>query len=353
VAREFLAAWMGRNGRCGEARRIAQKRTSSSVEAPTPAVFQKMLDHEDVGRPFIRFEDSEIAHTIHHIVSLGRININSKLTIACNQRLHCILKRTFKNWEIINADALPSGPEVYSEAIPYIVEQLNGSGQVGPSIKAAVTRELQTSKSPIRVGITWRSSLRLDPSSFLASKASVREDLMRQMSPRFDARGGMWRKMVPLGAFQPFFDDRRFHITSVQYGISQEEQKIIRTVLKDRIHFTDNDFLDDFDDIAEVLSGLHAVVSVPNSHAHMAAALGISTHVLLHEVPVQLWECCAQDGVYRDLTLHRKPVVRDPSAQYSFQYSGDWRGTVDAARCSILKSWSNDKAEKSEGADAN
>jgi hypothetical protein len=248
-----------------------------------------------------------------------------------------MLKKAFPNWCFVEADAFTEAPVVAHDALPHIVNELEAGRRDAKPLRREGLEPRPKNQNVLTVGITWRSSLRLNPETFAANPQELRLDLVRQLGGDFDAQASIWRKIVPLSAFRPFFDDSRFQLISIQYGVSEEEKRLLNDTFGDKIRFLDVDFAADFSEVAAKVQELDAVVAIPNSHAHLAAALGVSTHVLMHETPVPVWASYANDPIYQDVTLHRKPVQKGPDGRFFFHYCGDWRETVDRVRQTILK----------------
>lgn len=334
---DFLSGWYARGGDGVEASRLLYERARRSGHAVEPGEFKAMLLSDSAAEPFIRFEHGEIALCIHHLANLGRIAGDRPLSIACNPRLHGFLSQSFPQWRFVASQADLNVKAVAHEAVPHLVESLGGNSGPATSLKPSWSKSTLGENGTLSVGITWRSSLRLSPQSFGADPKTVREDLSRQLCGNFDARRSLWRKIVPLSAFQPFLDDPRFKLVSIQYGVSEVEKQLISEAFSGAIRHLDVDFAGDFDAIASAVCSLDAVVAIPNSHAHLAAALGMPTHVLLHETPVPLWADTVGTRVYRKVTTHQKPLRQEADGRSMFHYSGRWLETVDAARRAILK----------------
>ena len=66
--------------------------------------------------------------------------------------------------------------------------------------------------------------------------------------------------------------------------------------------------IQNFSDTAALCSTLDAVISVDTSTAHLAASVGIQTHVLLRDCADWRWFQNRPDTPWYDsMTLHRKP----------------------------------------------
>jgi tetratricopeptide (TPR) repeat protein len=333
----FLSGWHARSGNTAEAIRLTYQRERALGKAITPSQFQTILLKDNQLEPFIRFDQHEIALGIHHLVSLGRIASNHRLTIACNSRLHAMVEKAFPNWCFVAADGFTDAPVVAHGALPHIIKELGATTRDAKPIRWPSSEARLKNHDVLTVGVTWRSSLRLNPKSFGANPQELRLDLLRQLSGDFDAQTSIWRKIVPLSAFQPIFDDPRLQLISIQYGVSEEEKRLLNDTFGDKFGFLDVDFAGNFSDIAAKVQELDAVVAIPNSHAHLAAALGVPTHVLMHETPVPVWATYPKDPVYQDVTLHLKPLRKGPDGRFFSHYSGDWSETINRVRQTILK----------------
>ena len=83
-------------------------------------------------------------------------------------------------------------------------------------------------------------------------------------------------KSLELNNFEKLYSEDRILI-NLQYGDSNEEVKKFNKFGKDIFSFNDIDLFNDFDSLISILKNLDVFVTVSNSTAHFAGALGIPT----------------------------------------------------------------------------
>ena len=256
------------------------------------------------------------------------------LGIACPSRLHSLAARSFPNWIFAGVgEAIEGNPLVLSSrSVPSLAMELDREEIRAPALRADPQQSAMLSASlrsrfpgRILVGLSWRSSLRANPHALNAPTDLRIRELEAEMRPGFDTRLALWRKLVPISHLDVLRGFERCAFISIQYGVEPAEAAFIEQRGCLPIHFPAGDFSGPIDDAAALISALDAVVSIPNSHAHLAAALGRPTFVLLHDVPTAIWAAQAYERLYPDVELCAKPWRREEDGRYLFGYNGDWR----------------------------
>ena len=88
-------------------------------------------------------------------------------------------------------------------------------------------------------------------------------------------------KSVDLEDLVPVFKLKNFTFINLQYGDTADELKKFYSKYKIKIHSLKNiDLFNDFESIAALLSSLDLFISVSNSTAHLAGALGVETWLI-------------------------------------------------------------------------
>lgn len=120
------------------------------------------------------------------------------------------------------------------------------------------------------------------------------------------------QKSLPLGHFAPLLALPEFTFINIQYGNVINELDDFRAASGVTIvHDPKIDSLIDLDAFAAQLSALDAVVSVSNSAAHMAGALGVPTGLFVPDHHKRLWYWFDQGAFspwYRSVRVFRDPA---------------------------------------------
>lgn len=127
-------------------------------------------------------------------------------------------------------------------------------------------------------------------------------------------------RSIPLDMWQPLFDIPGLSFINLQYGECQEQLDAVMSRTGTRIwDWPDSDPLKDLDDFAAQIASLDLVISIDNSTAHLAGALGVPTWTLLPHTPDWRWMLERRDSPwYPSMRLYRQPE------------QGDWRAVISA-----------------------
>jgi len=138
----------------------------------------------------------------------------------------------------------------------------------------------------LKVGIAWRGGLK--------------QELSRQRSTTLS----QWRDV---------FAVPEVHFISLQYGDCSGEIRALGEQCKIPIHsWEDADQLLDMDDFAAQVAGLDLVITIDNTTAHMAGALGTPVWCLLSSVPNWRWMLdCENTPWYPAMRLFRQKSPHD------------------------------------------
>jgi tetratricopeptide (TPR) repeat protein len=127
-------------------------------------------------------------------------------------------------------------------------------------------------------------------------------------------------RSIALSRLRPLLR-RDFQFVSLQRDLRPADREALEAEPGLR-HF--GDLLDDFDDTAALASLMDVVISVDTSVAHLAAALGRRTWILLPHVPDWRWLLGRSDSPwYPTARLFRQPA------------RGDWDGPIDAVAAAL------------------
>jgi tetratricopeptide (TPR) repeat protein len=164
----------------------------------------------------------------------------------------------------------------------------------------AMRRRYQADERPILVGVAWHSKK--------PTMGRLKSMDLREMAPLFRVR-----------------DDIRF--VDLQYGdtASQRDQLADETGTR-LLHDDDVNQFADLDTFAAQLTAMDLVITVSNTTAHLAGALGVETWVLLPAAPLNRWMLNRADSPwYSSVRLFRQATL------------GDWSSVVVAAAGDLAK----------------
>ena len=119
--------------------------------------------------------------------------------------------------------------------------------------------------------------------------------------------------------------------TQFEYiSLQKEVRKVDRLTLESHPHILSfASHLNDFLDTAALIDNLDLVISVDTSVAHLSAALGKETWVLLPHLPDWRWLLDREDSPwYPSMKLYRQPTI------------GDWNSVLDKVKLDLSSSFS-------------
>ena len=182
-----------------------------------------------------------------------------------------------------------------------------------------------------------RAAFDATTSPYLISDPAERQRFRAQYDDGRPLIGLAWRtrnaksgrkRSIDLATLAPLFEDPRFKWVSMQYGehaaLESEAQAACAPVFVDR----SVDQLENIDRFAAQAAAMDLVISIDNSAAHLAAALGIPTWLLLPFAPDWRWLLGADKSPwYPTMRIFRQPqlgnwgsVVRDVQTALAAQF---------------------------------
>lgn len=178
--------------------------------------------------------------------------------------------------------------------------------------------------------------LGIEADSIPAADSYLYAPAPRRMAPENSlAIGISWRSINPQNGEQrslPLVELARMlqqpgaRLVNLQYGDSQRDQDDL--LRRDGITLANPDGVaqgGDLVDIANLVAGCDLVVSIDNTTAHLAGALGRPTWVLLHHAPSWRWHLERSDSPwYPTARLFRQPAA------------GDWQEPLAHLRAALL-----------------
>jgi hypothetical protein len=178
--------------------------------------------------------------------------------------------------------------------------------------------------------------LGVDADSIPAAESYLYAPAPRRLSPENAlAIGISWRSVNPQNGKQrslPLVELARIlqqpgtRLVNLQYGDSQRDQDELLRREGITLANPDGAAQDaDLVELANLVAGCDLVVSIDNTTAHLAGALGRPTWVLLHQAPSWRWHLERSDSPwYPTVRLFRQPAA------------GDWQGPLVDLRSALL-----------------
>ncbi len=186
----------------------------------------------------------------------------SNVKIECDKRLLNIFKRSFERIEFFPYGHYSSSKKnikefdniLYAGSLTKYFRKSEKDFKTKPFIKTLnnldnkFNQTLSDFKDIKKIGVSWKSV--------------------------FNIFGGL--KSLELDDFHKLYSNKRFFF-NLQYGDTYKEVKVFRDSGRDIFDFDNIDLFNDFDSLISILKNLDVFVTVSNSTAHFAGALGIPT----------------------------------------------------------------------------
>lgn len=263
-----------------------------------------------LSKPLLVLPEQGLGDQIFYASMLADLQAAGIDTIACiDTRLVDLFARSFRDIEFIAESDLLSrtsssrdyGAQICIGSLGQIFRQDSRSFAsipspylfANPDMTAALRSEVKRSNKLV-CGLSW--------SSHSAHNSHAKSLSLRKLLPVLQLDG--------------------IEFINLQYGDTRAERDTLKSEAGVNIrHFDNIDNKDDIDRLASLVSACDLVLTVSNSTAHLAAAMGTPTLVLLpHHSPLWYWHL---DGMhspwYPTATLLRQSTP------------GDWKPTVESA----------------------
>lgn len=231
--------------------------------------------------------------------------IVKRLVVSVDQKLLSIFKRSFPSINFIgNTEILlesdyekhiPLGsiasifrPDVYAfkkNSVPYLLENIKCSNQI------LSKSNLKADGKRVLCGLSWRSS-----------NSSIGND-----------------KSILLDDFWQILQLENIDFVSLQYSVLASEKITAKNFDGNLTFFDDYDFYEDLDSLISLINACDIVITVSNTTAHLAGALGKKTLLLLPYSKGVIWywnECNGKNLWYPSVTTFRQ------------KKHGDWSGPL-------------------------
>lgn len=241
---------------------------------------------------------------------IPEIAARGDLVLESPPRLEKILSRSFPDvevaagkevkgikWKILMADLIAMRRKRFEDFPKYP----HGYLKADPEKTASHRKTFDWSgDGALIVGVSWCSR-----NAHLGRHKSTSVDDLR---PLFDAHDDVW------------FMDCQYGSDSYERNYTPEDENVNGITLMSPLQsFTSDDFTGDLDNMAAYLSACDLVITVSNTTAHLAAALGVPTWVLIPAGTGRVWYWFAEgenSPWYPNVKLYRQDTA------------GDWSGPI-------------------------
>jgi tetratricopeptide (TPR) repeat protein len=261
-------------------------------------------------KPLLILQEQGLGDQIFYGAMLGDIQAAGMESFVClDSRLRPLFARSFPNLDFV---------------LPSEIAGLDPAGQLfGAQIHiASLGRFLRRDTTSLaRVPSPY---LYADPSLMKALRQRVRQEGKLVCGLSWDSKNPDTgaRKSMTLNTLWPVLQIPDVQFVDLQYGDTQGERENIRASSGIEIqHLDDVDNQNNIDGLAALIEACDLVITVSNSTAHLAAALGKPTIILLaHHTPLWYWHLDSMTCPwYPSVTLLRQ------------QEPGEWSSVVDTA----------------------
>ncbi|MER8813468.1 hypothetical protein [Mesorhizobium sp. M0965] len=257
-------------------------------------------------------EKQGLATAIHHASSVGRALARAaRLIVLVEHRLVPLFQRTFP---IADVRAVgPGNKAAYAEAQAFAGVQ-------------HLTAVFETNEATIREHFV---PLKPDPARVAELRARYSEDGRPLVGVAWGS-SNPGKDLPPLAAWRPLLGRQDLRFVSLQYGRTESDLKILTDGDPTRVlHDPTVDQLVDMDMFAAQVAAMDAVVTISNTGAHLAGALGVPSVFILG------------NGFKRSWPVEGDRTPYYPSAVLVSKRERPWADVMDEARhhmCSLIAS---------------
>ena len=153
-------------------------------------------------------------------------------------------------------------------------------------------------------------------------------DLHRSLRGASGDAASIWRKHIPLHSFRHLFGRADLAFVSLQPGLRPTELELLRRN-GIPIHFDATELFGDFEDVAALVGAVDVYAGVSSTQAHLAAAMGQRTFVLLNEDSHTIWELNRRRPVYPNAHVVQRTLQDRGDGTFDMKYHADWTREID------------------------
>jgi len=267
------------------------------------------------GKKVLLWKEQGIGDEVMFLSALKSVlEIAKEVCLICDLRLQPIIKRSFAKYDNLRVD-MPSKINQYKH---YDAHSPVGSlfrlfrpnrkaflRHRQPYFKADPNRvskyaERLDGEKTIKIGISWNSTNK--------------------------KRG--FGKSCPLDLIMRPFKGKSVQFINLQYGLAQDDHNELSVKYGGQLtHFSDVDLTNDMDDVCAMIDACDVVVTISNTVAHLAGALGKTTYLMLYKTPEWRWgkndlDCYLYPNVTK-LIQHRQDDWSGPIADLQEAFKKD------------------------------
>ena len=252
------------------------------------------------------------------------LRMGNPCVLDCDPRLKPLFTRSFPGIEVVSGHALDHGPGYAANNDPQHNSQLDIAAHLPSGSLPGLFR-----RSSAAFAATTSPYLIADPCKrerIRARYADANADRRRLVGLAWHTNNRKTgrRRSIDLSFFAPLFARTDIRWVSLQYGDHDALQN--QAAVAGAPIFIDGsvDQLVDIDLFAAQVAAMDMVITIDNSTAHLAGALGIPTRVLLPFAPDWRWLQSRPDSPwYPTLRLFRQPK------------RGDWESVVQTVQSAL------------------
>lgn len=290
----------------------ARFRTKSYDSATLASSRPRWDGHRSASRLLVWGEQGLGDQILHGSMLQDLCSLPQPVTVAVDTRLASLLQRSFPSLSVRGGlDALAESE--YDEQVP-----IGSLGQtfrrsaadfagvreawlVPDPVRVAEVRACADRLPGLRVGVSWRSA-----NARIGSDKSIELDRLAEC---LGAAGGT--------------------LVDLQYGSTAEELEACRARTGVTVHRMPGvDLREDLEGVAAIIASCDVIVTISNTVAHMAGAIGRPTWLLLPRVTGRIWYWSEVDG--RSLWYPSVRILRQT-------VQGDWSGPLGRAQAMLRK----------------
>jgi len=227
-----------------------------------------------------------------------------KVILALEERLHALYARSFPWCEITTLKAAREAGQ-YDLQIPV--------GDLGRLFRHSVADFLQHRNAFLKADVARNARMR----QAIAAAAGERicGISWRSVHPEFGKD-----KSIPLAELRPLLETPGWRFVDLQYGDTAAERAMLKSETGiDIAHIDDLDMVRDIDGLAALIGACDTIVTISNTNAHIAGALGKDVQLMLPLNAARFWYWQAE----------RKDSLWYPQMQMLRQQSsGGWQPVI-------------------------